>query len=228
MRVPFCMFASVCLVAHAHAQIHESDIILRAHNGAIQTGADDNGVIEYGVRVFISEFGLLPNWTNEPGFDSEPGAFAPSTSLHIDIVDAVRRWDGAEFLTIPPERITVTKSGNTITSPPVPQTVAGPVLGSSNAAGVIHQHAAFELLAPAETGVYLLALQLRDQAGTLTTSDAFWIVFNQNDDPQAHLNAAQWVQIHLAGVCYADCDANSTLNILDYICFGDAFAVGCP
>ncbi|MCA9279973.1 MAG: hypothetical protein H6815_12790 [Phycisphaeraceae bacterium] len=27
---------------------------------------------------------------------------------------------------------------------------------------------------------------------------------------------------------YADCDSNSTLNILDYICFGNAYAVGCP
>ena len=29
-------------------------------------------------------------------------------------------------------------------------------------------------------------------------------------------------------VCYADCDGNGILNILDFICFGDAFAVGCP
>lgn len=27
---------------------------------------------------------------------------------------------------------------------------------------------------------------------------------------------------------YADCDGNSVLNILDYICFGNAYAVGCP
>ncbi|MCA9279576.1 MAG: PEP-CTERM sorting domain-containing protein [Phycisphaeraceae bacterium] len=28
--------------------------------------------------------------------------------------------------------------------------------------------------------------------------------------------------------CYADCDENGSLNIFDYICFGNAFAAGCP
>ncbi|MCA9280051.1 MAG: FG-GAP repeat protein [Phycisphaeraceae bacterium] len=28
--------------------------------------------------------------------------------------------------------------------------------------------------------------------------------------------------------CYADCDTNGQLNLFDYICFGNAYANGCP
>ncbi|MCA9278414.1 MAG: hypothetical protein H6815_07120 [Phycisphaeraceae bacterium] len=28
--------------------------------------------------------------------------------------------------------------------------------------------------------------------------------------------------------CYADCDENAILNVFDYICFGNAYAAGCP
>lgn len=221
--------ASFLVGTHAFAQVHITDIILRNNNGAIETGiVDTAGVVHYGERIFLGAFGELPNWTNDPGFDSEPGSLPPGLTLHIDIVDAAREWDGIAFVTIPEERIAVTKSGSTITSPVVAQTVAGPVLGSANGAGVFHHHAAYELLAPADTGVYLLALQLRDQAGTLATSDTFWIVFNQNENPQVHLEAAQWVRTNLATPCYADCDGNTTINVFDYICFGNLYANADP
>ena len=30
------------------------------------------------------------------------------------------------------------------------------------------------------------------------------------------------------GTCYADCDGSGSLNIFDYICFGNEYAAGCP
>ncbi|MCA9278036.1 MAG: hypothetical protein H6815_04520 [Phycisphaeraceae bacterium] len=33
---------------------------------------------------------------------------------------------------------------------------------------------------------------------------------------------------YVAGTSYADCDGSGSLNVFDYICFGNAYAAGCP
>lgn len=123
---------SFFVCAQAIAQVHVTDIIIRNTGGVIETGlVDTGGMILYGERVFLGVFGELPNWTNDPGFDSESAALPSGTTLYLDIVDAAREWDGSEFVTIPEERIQVTKSGNSVLSPTTSQTVSGPVLGST-------------------------------------------------------------------------------------------------
>lgn len=175
----------------AAAQPHGGDVILTLDT-SIRTN-DENGP----QRVFASEMGeLLPDFTDEPGFDNAPGTFPVGTSIGFDVLDALRIWNGADFDQVSPARMEVAFSTLSRTTPEAPAVVAGfslPV-GSN---GEWHRHLEFTLLPPAGSGVYLIALSLWSSDPTIGASEPFWIVFNNGADEPTHDAAMDWVRAHL-------------------------------
>lgn len=182
----------------AHAQ-HAGDIGLMPVGGRLTTGVFAGASFFPGQRVFQAPLGTqFPNFASDPGFDSLPGAFVPGARIGFTILDSLRRWNGADFSEIPPERLRISFGPVTpIDSPSTPQNVQGFSL-SVGSNGEWHRHLQYTLLDPASDGVYLLSLQLWSDQGGIQPSAPFWLVFNQNRPAGEHDQAAQWAVVHLA------------------------------
>nr|HRJ50450.1 hypothetical protein [Phycisphaerales bacterium] len=101
---------TVTLAAPLAVAQHAGDIFLQLNYlGRICTARidPDGGGIFNNARVFSAEFGESPNFTNDPGMDSDPGTFAVGTAIGFNIRRALRKWDGTDFSQIPEERIRV-------------------------------------------------------------------------------------------------------------------------
>lgn len=226
------ILAILALASPALAQLHGEDVIIKLDNtNTIITGAAPDGVnVDYGVRAFRGVFGDggVPNFTDDPGYDSEEGAFPPNTLIGFTIVKAVREWDpvGENFDSIPDETITISHSGQSTTSPPTDTPVTGFVFGGANGSGVFHQHLGYTLDSPADTGVYLFELQLWSETSSINPSESFWLVFNQNDTDDHFNTAFQWVEDNLAGGCPPDWNGDTTLNSQDFVAFLNDFTAG--
>ncbi len=203
-RVSMLALVSATTVATAGSAFaqHAGDVWLEIQGSRIVTGLIDEDevppVVTSGVRVFGSDFGeVLPNWTDEPGFDNELGTFLNGTSIGFNIRAALRAWNGADFSTIPAERISVGfPTATSVLTPLGDDFVAGftiPV-DPNNA---WHRHLEYELLAPASTGVYLLELELFSTDSSILPSLPFWLVLNQGEDEAVHDAAIEWVDQNL-------------------------------
>ncbi len=224
-RFPIIGAALILVAAAAPATAqHAGDIILTTPGGVLTTNRQDAPGVFTPQRVFAGEFGLsVPNLTDEPGFDSPPGTFAPTDSLGFIIRRALRVWDGSDFDAVPAEKLEI--SFGPLGPVPTPAHDA-PVTGFSIRAqsnGQWHRHLDFELSAPAGAGVYLLELELFHSHGLANTAP-FWIVFNQNAGHADHDAAIAWVEANLAGGgCPADFNGDGFVDFFDFdefvICF---------
>ncbi len=213
----------------ASAQLHAGDILvsLNAAQTRLLTGQVDgtSGEPVYNVRVFSGVFGEAPNFTNDPGFDSEAGSLPANSDVGFTIRRAVRVWDGSGFATIPTERIRV-KLGplGPVDSPLTDDPVVGFGMGV-NGDGEYHHHPGYTLLAPAADGVYLYEAELWSSAPGVEASRPFWIVFNQNRPAGEHEAAVAWAEDNLVG-CPSDFDQNQFVNGDDFDSFAAAFEAG--
>lgn len=85
-----CMIAASTLATcagGAMAQLHAGDILLYVQNNRIVTGQVNvsTGLPEPGVRAFQADFGESPNFTNDPGMDSEDGVFPGGSGVGFTI-----------------------------------------------------------------------------------------------------------------------------------------------
>jgi len=210
----------------AFAQAHEGDIALTVESGRIVSGFVEGGSPTFPARLFQGEFGELPNWTNDPGFDSLSGTFEPAASLGFSVGGPLLAWDGSAFSAASEERLSITKARLELITPE-----SGPaegfVFGQASTTGRFHHHLGYELLAPASQGVYLLELTIWDDAGELGTSEPIFIVFGQDADPADVAAASQWVEDTLLGEpCAPDIDGDGELTIFDFLAFQNAFDAG--
>jgi hypothetical protein len=220
----------VC-VSCALAQ-HGGDVFLEMQGGVLVTGRLDGLEPVFPWAVFESEFGIpLPNTSLEPGFEAEPGSLPAGTVIGITIRRSLREWDGSGFV-ISPVQVRLTKDAGIAISPPGdPANCQGPtlIIGAANAGGGLHQHPAYELLAPATDGIYLLELEAWAGSPGNASSEPFYIVFNQNEDHKEFEEVVEWMEERLGVPCYANCDASTTspaLNVADFTCFLQKFAAG--
>ncbi|MFI4914951.1 MAG: GC-type dockerin domain-anchored protein [Phycisphaerales bacterium JB060] len=226
MRIKASVALLLASCAAATAQTHEGDIVITAQRGVIETGYSDAGTPVYGRRVFDTAFGKLPNWTNDPGFDSPVDAFAPRASLGFDVLAPVLAWDGAAFTDIADSRILISKGPVSITTPLVGEQ-PGFVFGQASTTGKFHHHLAYELLDPASDGVYLLEMALWQEGGAVEGSAPFFLVFSQNASPDDLADAVAWVEATLIGApCRADMDGDGSLTIFDFLAFQNLFDAG--
>jgi len=183
---------------------HGGDIVLRVHEGAIQTGVEEAPGEFEPSRVFESSLGEIePDHTDEPGFDSDPGTFTPGTRIGFVILDALRRWTGADFSEVPAERMAIESGVVGVETPAAPGMVQGFELAVGTN-GQWHRHYEYTLRAPAGDGVYLLTLRLHSTDAGVGPSEPFWIVFGQNVTDGLLDEAVVWVRINLAGEALCD------------------------
>ena len=222
----FAIITSAMAASTALGQVHEGDIAITGASGTIKTGAIIAGDPVFGQRVFDTAFGKLPNWTNDPGFDSPTGAFAPRASLGFDVLGPVLAWGGSAFADVADARILISKGPVSITTP-LTGAQPGFVFGVASTTGKFHHHLAFELLAPASDGVYLLELMLWDDVSVVGDSEPFFIVFGQNASADDLADAVAWVEATLIGSpCRADMDGDGSLTIFDFLAFQNQFDAG--
>jgi len=223
--IPIIAAALLAIAGPAAAQLHQSDVILRAQDGRVQTGGFTSpDALVFPLRIYIGVFGDagLPDRTTEPGFESVTGAFPGAAEVGVRLTAALRRWDGDDFLTIPDERMTVRKDAFTITTPPsdpVPP-ASGPalLLGMSDSpSGDFHEHPGYRLLAPATDGLYLLSGEVFVGTPGLAPSDTIFILFRQNFTNQAEIDEARaWIEANLiGGSCPTDWNHDGVVNSTD-------------
>lgn len=187
--------------APSFAGVPEGDVFLEIVNSRIATGliSEDGSEITRGVRLFAGTLGLDgPNFGADPGFMGLPGTFAVDTSVGFNVRAALRRWDGTDFSTIPPETFTIELGPlGPVETPPVDSLVPGfaiPVSSDPGSEGEWHHHPVQTLTGAASDGVYLVEFELFSTDPGLQTSLPFWFLWNQNESPATHLAAYAWAQ----------------------------------
>ncbi len=212
----------------AQAQPHGGDIILTINDDRITTNTlQDETILPN--RVFESEFEAL-DFTDEPGFDSEAGTFPGSSLVGFNICRALRLWNGAEFPAdssgIPAERLRIRKSGFGDVLSPTTDTMTPGFGIDVSTGGEFHQHLGFTLQSPNGAGIYLLELELWSSVPSISTSEPFWIVFNNDMPEEDHEAAIHWVIDNLAPTsCPVDVNGDTVGgDILDFLDFIDSFA----
>ena len=171
---------------------HAGDIEIATDAGRLITGSVAGGSFAP-ERVFASELGeVVPNLTDEPGFEADAGTLTPGTSLSFRMMDALRVWNGADFDSVSSSTMTLSFLTLSATTSTTPGEVVNGFGFNVNAMGGLHNHPFYQLNAPADTGVYLLELQL--MGGGFADSDSLYIVFNQNADEAIHDAAIDYVR----------------------------------
>lgn len=167
-------------------ELHGGDVALTVVNGKITTNA----------LVYGAELGeIIPNETDEPGYDSLAGTFPTGSAVGFRILDALRMWDGSDFDTIPVQTMGLTFSSlGPIVTPATADTIVPGFTINVAANGSWHRHLIYTLNAPASDGIYLLKLELFSTSSLITDSDPFYIVFNQNDTELNHDAAIEYVE----------------------------------
>ena len=206
-------------LAQAGGLTHTGDIILTVNEGRIATNAFLSGATQP-QRVFDARFGLVvPNLTNDPGFDCLPGTFPQGTAIGFRILDQVRKWNGVDYSTLSPFPIEISFA----TLPPVPSpstpdtTVQGFSIGVSST-GVWHRHLVYALDFAATNGVYLLKLELFNTSPAIDDSEPFWMVFDQNATLSEFTQALAWAQANLGvdvAPCPGDTNGDGVVNFSD-------------
>src|SRR5690606_21941673 len=93
--IPVLSLLAIAATAPVALAQHEGDVGLTIVGNRITTNLIDNSVFTP-ERVFGAEFGeLFPNFTDEPGFDTLPGTFAPGSMIGLNVLRALREWDGS-------------------------------------------------------------------------------------------------------------------------------------
>jgi hypothetical protein len=225
----------VAFASGALAQLDHGDIALRVEAGVIQTGLIDevSGEATYPWRVFAAELDET-GFTNEPGFDSEPGTFAPASLIGVDILTNLRLWNGTDFSGASPSALRIRFGGLEAVTPPGDSVQPGFAL-SVSADGSWHRHLGYTLLAPADPGIYLLALRLHSTDAVVGPSEPFWLVFGNVADEIEHEAAVNWVRDNLVNLpCPADFNRDGNRDpddLSDFItCFflDVQFPAACP
>jgi hypothetical protein len=213
-----------------HAQtLHDTDYLLRVSSERLETGSvGPGGQAVYPVRVKTGVLGSegIPNFTNDPGVDAQPGVLVPGMFVGFDIVGALRAWDPVQgFATISPDRMTVRKSGINTQSPTSDQTVPGIIFGQADldAAARFHHHVAF-ILNPAQpgtpSGVWLFIWELWTDAPGVERTEPLYIVFAQGAGVAEMDEAVAWVEDNLLSEpCVPDLNNDGTLNFFDVSAF---------
>lgn len=185
------LFAITGLTTATHADGDHNDIEVELDGTQLETEG----------RVFEGEFGHdgIPFFTDDPGFEGDPGVFAPGSTIGFNIMGSLGLWNGNGFDNLNPasEETLAVSFG-----PASSTTDTGFVSGFDfvqDASTGFDVHLDFTLngaggFDPAD-GIYLLAMQLT--SNTYEASETFWIVFDNNiGDAELDL-AAEWVEANL-------------------------------
>ncbi len=236
-----CMTAALFTTALASSltlagEVHNADFIPAVQDGKIVVGAfdPDTNEIVYPSPIMSAILGGegFPNFTNDPGFNSELGALVPGMTIGFNIMQAPRVWDevSEDFETIAEEQFIVRAAAQNITAPSTDTIVPGIVFGqaSLDPSASFHHHMQYLLnggLPPAVDGVWMLQLELWSESGSIEPSDPIYIVFGQGTGTANISDGITWIEENLlASACPADLTGEGTLDFFDISAFLTAFA----
>lgn len=229
--------------AQASAQIHEGDIAVGVNDGVITVGVATDGMGTITERQCVFGVALESQArTTDPGFDTDTGTFASGTELAYFIGAALRKWDGSDFDTVPPEKVRISFGPvpgiSTPDTDPI-EPLEGIFVGASTN-GEWHTHYAFRLElhgSPAtgvsSDGVYLLKLELRANTAAYLPSEPYWLVISEGaplsvlDQAYAFAEAAYGCPQFM---CLADVNGDGMLTPADFSAWIAAFnaqSAGC-
>lgn len=200
-KTVFALPVALLMPAICLAGIPDGDVYLEVVNHRITTGliSEDGMTITHGPRVFYGELGVdFPNVGDDPGFQGPPGTFPVGTSTGFNILAALRKWNGTDFSTIPPETMTVGFGANPdAETPPIDEFVGGaalPVQDLPGSEGEWHHHPFYTLTGAASDGIYAIELQIYSTDPSNQNSLPLWILWNQNDTEANGIAATHWAQ----------------------------------
>ena len=215
--------------------IHNADFIPAVQDGKIVVGGvdPDTNQVVYPFQIKSAIFGTegFPNFTNDPGFNSELGALIPGMTIGFNILRAPRVWDDAseDFETIADEQLIVRAAGQSITAPMTDSVTPGVIFGqaSLDASASFHHHMQYLLNGgqpPMIDGVWLLELELWSENTSIEPSDPLYIVFGQGEGEGQMSDAITWIEDNLiASPCLADLNDDGELDFLDISAFLSAY-----
>ncbi|GAB5495876.1 MAG: hypothetical protein Phyf2KO_09560 [Phycisphaerales bacterium] len=240
MKRTYAVATAILAAASGQAQIHDGDIAVGLNDGVITTGTESNGsgVITSQQCVFGAEFGSQAR-TTDPGFDTDLGVFQPDTDIAYFIRKALRKWDGTDFDSIPPEKVRISFGpvfGISTPDTDPAQPIEGVYTGTSG--GEWHVHYAFRLeldgspaTGASSDGVYLLEFELRDISGAYVPSDPIWLVISEGADQQTLEDAIAYANSEYScggDVCIADVNGDGQLSPTDFTAWIAAFNTNDP
>lgn len=210
---------------------HAGDIVLSmspAGDRLMTARADAvTGELDFTIRTYAATLGEAPNFTNDPGFDSGPGALPAGSEVGFTLRRALRVWQGGTFDTIPEERVQVRFGPlGPVLSPLTDEPVPGFSLAVS-ADGQFHHHLGYTLLEPAAPGIYLLELELWSTVPGVGPSRPLWLVINQETDEAIASEAIAWALANVQG-CPSDLNQDYFVDAIDYDLFIGAFVSADP
>ncbi len=231
--------AALALAGAAHAQHRDVYLELSPDGSAIVTGVydfdDPQNPVTPDVRVFTRDFGEAgqPDFTDDPGFNALDGSLPPDTLFGVDLIDALRKWDGQDFDQIPPETITIERFGVVATTPATAGGFTeGFWLATTGSDGGFHVHMDYFIDPPgaATPGIYLLTLGLRTDHPTVADPEPIFVVFNF-EDPNAETElpaAAAYVESLIAPApgCPGDVNGDGSTDVFDFAELANGFGAG--
>lgn len=233
LQLPAALAAALSLSSVSSAQpLHDVDFLVREVDGKLDLGRidtlpDNTQAFTFPSTVAITQLGFdgFPNVIDDPGFISRDLAFDQGTQFRLDILGALRQWDGEDFDGPASEAMFVSQGFSFgLTPGGSAEHVPGPVLGSADFVGQMHHHASFSFNSPGvlQEGVWLLQLQLVVTNRPIEGSDQVLIVLHQGADQAAAEAAGEaafaWTTLNRTGPCrVVDTDKSGDADFLDVI-----------
>jgi hypothetical protein len=201
MTLP-ALLALACIGPAALA-VHESDVILGVNAGRLTSSAVAQGAPGQFIpqRVFTGELtDFAGSWfTNDPGFDSPPGTFAPGQRLTFRIEETLLRLDQsqtpARLVPATDARVRIRFGAQERFTPTTPGTTVEGFAITASSNGQFHRHLGLTLQAAPDAAltppdaVYALALTWIGTDGPPARSRPVWFVLSKQMPAEALASA---------------------------------------
>jgi len=178
--------ALAVFLGQAQAQLHEGDVEMSIVSSQIVVNGHSAVQFGTGFKIFEGDFGDLaggPFRTDDPGYDSETGTFAPGTFITYNTVGSLWFWNGGTWGLAGAERVRL--DGNLgeesfFSGTGTSGDLTG-LVGVAGNSGVVHEHLDMGVSRvgggiPA-IGSYMFQLYLT--GSDLIASDTFLMVLNR-------------------------------------------------
>ena len=211
--------------APAWAQaLHVGDFIMRLSSDPtpkLEIGlVSDTGSPAFPDRINDGELGAaFDNVAFDPGFESQAGTFPVNTTVRLDLLGALRRWNGENFDEISQSPLFVFQGSEHETAPESDTRVIGPILGSANSNGRIHEHATFYFAdASRLDGIWLFQFIIASPTGSFEDSDPGYLIFYQDADLNELVEADAWTFDNRIAECRdTDIDNSGSTDFFDLL-----------
>jgi len=189
--------------ALAQAPDDYGDVGIKVENGRVVTKAMSEpfpgGVNFNDSRVFSGEFivqgGLT--FTDEPGLFAQDNTFAPGSVFSVNILKALRVWNGTNFDNISSERLRLELGLASVFTPTADSLVAGLAFDVPFSGGFDQHFDAFlvdsTLANSTATGIFLLEVEYSNSILTGGPSLPNFILFNNNASATEFDAASEYV-----------------------------------